>query len=162
MSPKIFHPLSNLTSLDIGYCDLTSLDPLLFDTLTELTLISLDGNFLQELPAGMMKNSQKLNFINLSNNRLKIISSNSFGYHRQLLTVKFDLNKIDAIDEKFIDNIRVFEVDMTGNICADGFFSDWSGTHELIRRELRTCFDNYEGKFMALINLVPSTRIFSN
>lgn len=149
---KIFHPLYNLTALTIGHCGLTSVDPSLFETLTELTRISLAGNFLEELPIGMLKNSPKLEFIDLSNNKLNVVSSSSFGTHRQLLSVWLGFNRIDAIDEKLFDNIRTFEIDMTDNICANEFIADWSGTQELIRKALRVCFDNYEGKDLKLFS----------
>ncbi|XP_070501791.1 serine protease gd-like [Chironomus tepperi] len=73
-------------------------------------------------------------------NKLAIIDAASFGVLKNLVTVGLQSNKINQIDEKFIDNTAIKWMDMIDNICSNELLEGI----ESIKVGLRTCFENYK------------------
>jgi hypothetical protein len=72
---------------------------------------------------------------------LTSINANSFGIHRKFDFIDFKNNKINSIDEKFIDNIGNCKINMVGNVCSQEEIDDDR------KIKLRKCLDNYEASF---------------
>lgn len=145
LATNSFSGLRNLQSLQMDYCELQYLDPNLFKNLQSLEEINLNRNEISELPRGLFTDLKNLISINLEINQLAIIDSTSFGVHSNLIFANFANNRIDAIDEKFIDNTNLTGISMMNNICFNGFINDYTESREVIRRELRRCFENFKG-----------------
>jgi len=144
MTRTIFFPLSDMKILILEQNDLTFLNPDWFARQWQLTFLNLQFNRIEELPRGVFGNMTVLEQLNLNNNRLKVIHSNSFGIHLMLTNASFVNNQINAIDERFIDNTGLTNIDMRGNSCANQNIIDNTPSRESMKAALRHCFQNYE------------------
>ena len=89
--------------------------------------------------------------IALDQNKFKVINSDWFGILPNLESIYLIMNQIYAIDEKLLNNTGVTNIDMRRNICADKNILDPSDSKEIMRLELRQCFENYENLFPSKI-----------
>ncbi|XP_070489905.1 leucine-rich repeat-containing protein 15-like [Chironomus tepperi] len=137
-------PLSELKTLILEQNDLTTLNPDWFLRHWNLTYLNLQYNRIAELPRGVFGNMTALEQLIINNNRLTVIHSNSFGSHPVLTNTSFANNQINAIDERFIDNTGITNIDMRGNICANSNIIDYSPSRAALKAALRICFQNYE------------------
>ena len=80
----------------------------------------------------------------MHNNQLKVIHSESFGNLLNLSEAYLYDNQIDAIDEAFINNTGITQLDVRNNKCANTTIFDSSASRQTMRTELAKCFENYE------------------
>ncbi|XP_070493065.1 uncharacterized protein [Chironomus tepperi] len=114
---NIFNPLIQLEQLVLRYNKLQSIDPKWFQNLGNLKGLNLGGNQISSVPAA------------------------PFGVVlKNLVEIYLDNNKINQIDEKFIDNTAVDTINMRGNICSNAELFEFKE----IKVALRTCFENYK------------------
>lgn len=77
--------------------------------------------------------------LNLNNNNLSIIHSDSFGIHKRLTNLYLENNEISSIDQEFFDNTALSTLDIRNNICANFY----SANKSEIKSNLTECFENY-------------------
>ena len=140
LPPNIFKSLTKLQDLYLNHNQIQALDPACFKHLEQLQFLSIDKNKVSELPKNIFKDLVNLEHLDLNNNQLKSIHSDSFGIHRKLEYLFSNNNRINAIDEKFIDNTAVSNLDMSGNICSQ----EEIGKREEMKEKLKKCFENYQ------------------
>ncbi|KAL7043485.1 hypothetical protein ACKWTF_001538 [Chironomus riparius] len=139
----VFWSSSNLTILNLEGNLLSTLNPNLFTRLPSLRYLYMQSNQIEVLPDGIFANLTRLVHIDLDNNKLKVIRADSFGILPRLSVASFQNNQIDAIDERFVDSTGVTSFDMKGNVCADVNVMDTTEFKQVMRSELRQCFNNY-------------------
>jgi Leucine-rich repeat (LRR) protein len=143
--PRIlFFSLSDMRTLNLEQNNLTVLHPDLFVNQWQLTNLNLQFNRIEELPKAVFSSMFGLEQLNMNNNRLSIIHSDSFGILPSLTNASFVNNQINAIDEKFIDNTGLTNIDMRGNICANSNIIDTTPNRGNMKAALSVCFQNYE------------------
>jgi len=141
---KCFASLRKLESLWIYQNKIKILKSNSFDGLQNLHLLNLDSNEISDLPVGVFTPLKNIQNLGLDQNTT--IHSDSFDVHNQLTKVYLQDNKINAIDEKFIDNTAVTILNMTNNICS---LID-TGTRSQIKPNLKKCFDNYQPRTISI------------
>ena len=87
-----------------------------------------------------------MDLLDLYANRLKTIHANSFGILPNLTTINVRFNIIDAVDEKFIDNIGVKYFQILSNNCVSQQFYDENGEKNALKEALKPCFENYQAR----------------
>lgn len=138
---NIFKPLISLKILLLNKNKIANLNPALFLNLRDLQRLNLNNNRLAELPVGIFKNLDFLENLKLKANYLTAIHSDSFGNeHDELATVDISLNKINSIDENFIQSSPISSLDVQGNVCSQEFLQHRTE----IREKLQQCFSNYQ------------------
>ncbi|CAG9798471.1 unnamed protein product [Chironomus riparius] len=140
---NIFRPLTNLTNLLLADNQIENLRIEWFENNKDLQYLYFDNNKIQHLPENMFSPIVKLYQLTLGFNYLKTIQFNSFGSLQNLWIIDLNNNQIDAIDESILDNTTVKQLNMIGNLCADKNIFDNSISSDVLRTELRTCFDNF-------------------
>ncbi|CAG9798446.1 unnamed protein product [Chironomus riparius] len=145
---NLLWPLTEMTSLNLEQNNLTILDPDWFLKQSNLTYLNLQFNKIEELPKEVFKNMTALEQLVMNYNRLGVIHSNSFGIHSMLTNASFVNNQIYAIDERFIDNTGLINIDMRGNICANTNIFDNSPNRDSMRAELKNCFQKYADLYL--------------
>jgi len=140
LPPNIFRTLTKLRHLSLTGNKIQSLNPKWFKSLQSLKTLDLSDNKINDLPKNVFAKLENLNSLKLNGNQLTSIHSHSFGIHRNLSKINLDNNKINAIDEKFIDNLALDMLDMSGNICSN---KNLTGRDEM-KQHLSTCFKNFQ------------------
>ena len=139
---NIFISLRNLDRLDLQNNQIKNLRTKWFENLENLNYLVLSNNQIEELPRNVFSSLKKLPIIFLHHNELKVI--HSFGILPNLTEVLLYINQINALDEKFIDNIGVELLDVRLNLCANVNIFDNSTSKQSMRSKLQKCFDNYK------------------
>ena len=103
-------------------------------------MLKLGANKIRDLTNNVFRTLRNLERLDLFGNQLTTIHSDSFGIHRYLKEINLSGNKINAIDEKFIDNTAVNRLEMRENICSQ---EKIEGRDEM-KRKLDECFKNYK------------------
>jgi len=140
----IFKSLDDLNKLTLSNNDLRIINPAWFEGLKNLEILFLVDNHITDIPKNAFNSLINLKVLLLSFNDLKTIHSDSFGVHRKLEEINFIHNKIDAIDEKFIDNIGVKRFKFNRNYCESVNFYDENGVKRALKKVLKPCFENYQ------------------
>lgn len=139
----IFRHLRSLKSFSLGNNQVRALKSEWFEIMEELEDINLGFNEIEQIPQNTFAPMKIVEVVNLENNKLKIVNSNAFSMHPKLRYLGLNSNQIDAIDENIIYNTAVFEIQMSGNICANLTVRDNTTSREIFRNYLRTCFNNF-------------------
>jgi hypothetical protein len=143
--PKnIFNPLQKLTYLQLGLNQLKNLRIEWFLPLENLGTLVLYYNQIEELPRNIFLPLKRLWAIHLNYNNFKVIKHNPFRGLSSLQYIHLDNNKIEAIDEKFIDNVGVLRLYMENNICVNQTIYDNSVSKFSMRETLHDCFENFD------------------
>jgi len=142
LPPNIFKSLTRLQILTLSENKIQSLNPKWFESLQSLAELNLDFNEIQDLPRNVFAQLDWLEWLYLEGNQLTTIYSDSFQIHRNLKLIDLTNNRINAIDEKFIDNVEVEWIDMRGNICNNEEIRE----RYYIDEKLRNCFNNYQSR----------------
>ncbi|CAH1735195.1 unnamed protein product [Chironomus riparius] len=137
-----FMYLTGLTHLEFTNNGLQTLNPNSFENLKSLKTLYLSENDITGFPKNVFKPLENLTFLWINDNKIKTIHSDSFGMHNSLVMSGMSNNKIEAIDEKFIDNVAITNLFLFGNECID----DWirSNDRSVFKMELKQCFENYQ------------------
>ena len=141
---NIFQSQENLEELLLSKNKINNLRHKWFTNMKKLKKLNFNNNRIYELPKDIFTPLMSLETIELSNNKIKVISSNSFGILPKLTAINLYLNKINAIDEQFIDNTGVVDINLYGSKCYNTDFFDNSTTRDALFLELQNCFKNYE------------------
>jgi len=136
---NIFQDLKDLKDLNLEGNQLKNLEPVLFEHLEKLEKLNLNSNGISELPIYLFSNLRNLKDLSLMENKLTIIHADSFPLGVHIDTVVFTKNKINAIDEYFIESCGISNLKMDSNIC------DKTNTIKKkdMKKKLKKCFDNY-------------------
>nr|AGU68296.1 third variable lymphocyte receptor [Eptatretus stoutii] len=91
--------------LRLEYNSLSKLSPTAFHSLTSLTLLSLDGNELQTLPAGVFDHLVNLDKLYLRQNQLKSLPSKIFDSLTKLTLLRLENNKLQSLPHGVFDKL---------------------------------------------------------
>jgi len=152
---KSFTSLRHLERLSLNKNRIKTLNSGCFDGLEDLQILSLHINEISDLPVGVFTPLKNLQKLFLQNNKLTTINSNSFGIHNKLTEVYLQDNKINAIDEKFIDNSNIVTLKMAKNICIQINTRKRSE----IKSNLKRCLDNYQPRLRPQVIKHPTKQI---
>ncbi|XP_070505116.1 uncharacterized protein [Chironomus tepperi] len=134
-----FASIRYLVELNLSNNRIKMLNSNSFDGLRSLKTLKLDHNKIMELPDNIFLDTENLQELNIGHNKLTVINSISFGKLINFTTLYCHFNEIEGFDEKLIDKTAISDLDMTGNLCADGWNLNWNQ----IRRNLTKCFRKY-------------------
>lgn len=104
-SATILHSLPELRKLDLSRTGLKILSPELLLHSQNLEVVSLHGNFIQELPEGTFRNLRNLTSIDLSNNQILNIRAGAFMGLRNIKEVNLSGNRLTAFKGEFFRNL---------------------------------------------------------
>jgi hypothetical protein len=141
---ETFSLVKSLKKLDLSGNEIVN--PKWFGNLGKIQELYLNNNKIIDLAAGTFGSSDFLTYLSLANNGLTTIKSESFGALPNLATIDLQHNKINEIDEQFINNSGVETLNANGNVCVD---KDIEGRKYIIY-ELSVCFQNYQYLFSKL------------
>jgi len=153
----VFINQKELDFLDLSQNQISCLPSNVFKSLTRLQYLKLEGNKIESLNPKWFENLQSLPYLHLSYNKIQNLPKNVFArlenlenlylnrnqlttIHRKLEYISLKNNKINAIDEKLIDNTAVSELFMNGNVCRNQTIEK----RDKIKQQLSTCFKNYQ------------------
>lgn len=139
-----FRNCTNMAYLNLYSNKINEIHEKTFERNEKLSVLYLYSNQLEELPQNLFSPLKDLKTLWIDRNKLKVISSSSFSIHPKLTRFDAEYNQINAIDEKFIDNVAVTRLDMSGNVCANTVITDNSASRDSMRAALRVCFENYQ------------------
>ena len=142
LPPNIFKSLTKLRFLNLVYNKIQSLNPKWFENLQSLKWLKLYHNNIQDLPKNVFAHLDNLEKLDLYGNQLTTIHSDSFGNLRNLAEIYLKNNKINASDEKLINNTAVIRLDMRGNVCSNKDIKE----RNKIKGKLSNCFSNYQSR----------------
>lgn len=144
LPPSILKTHSYLDQLSLKNNKLKELNPTWFEDLSGLDHLYLNHNEISELPKNVFVHLSSLYDLHMSDNQLTTIHADSFrtftGYIGGLDIVDFENNQINAIDKKFIENSRIKNLKMAGNICNTSSDEE----EEVDENDLSICFKNYK------------------
>lgn len=152
---NLFQPLRNMLLLDMSRNRLSILRNEWFEPLENLIDLNLSENQIEELPPNIFSYSQILNQISMFDNLIRVIHSNSFGVLPSLGYIRLQHNRINAIDELFINNTGISFMQLQNNLCVNMVISDETLERLTMRENLRKCFENFQ-------NLPQGLYIFSS
>ncbi|CAG9811665.1 unnamed protein product [Chironomus riparius] len=134
--------LTGLTHLEFANNGLQTLNPNSFANLKSLKTLYLSENDITGFPKNVFKPLENLTFLWINDNKIKTIHSDSFGMHNNLVMSGMSNNKIEAIDEKFIDNVALTHMFLEGNICIKEGIK--GSDRSVMKQKLKQCFENYQ------------------
>lgn len=145
-----FSSLKNLELLNLSQNPELILTPLLFETLPHLqTLIMSQNNiqYTQLTSPAIFQYLINLTSIDLSRNNLTRISSDTFIGNVQLRFIDLENSNINAIQHTIFDRLTssVVRINLKGNVCTNNAFLVLNRHFNIIRNDLRTCFNNFNG-----------------
>ncbi|CAG9798470.1 unnamed protein product [Chironomus riparius] len=141
---QIFWPLTGLVNLDIGFNQFRTITPDWFKYLQNLRSLNIQYNLISDFPKNAFNELKSLNSFLSSGNSLTTIRADSFGFLPNLVFADVTFNAINAIDENFINNTDISRIDMRGNFCANKDIFDPSISRDIMRADLRECFNNFQ------------------
>lgn len=143
----IYKFFPNLTDLTIRFCSLTKISRQVLLGLDELENLDLSGNALTTLPDDLFINKRRLRLINLSGNKIKVISSKVFHPLNSLTSLMLQNNPnfndffiknqsagsikdfLKKVDEKFAPKLKMDvsedHVHKFGRLLFTGLLSDF-------------------------------------
>lgn len=141
-----FYGLMRLERLSMQGCNIRTVESMWFSTLLNLTTVIMSNNNIRDLPANTFNNQLLLTDVNLSGNDLTFINRDVFGASlTSLLFLTATNNRLQAIDERLIDDGDLLWLQLRDNECIDNNFYDVRNEGELVRSELSGCFVNFIG-----------------
>ncbi|KAM0679562.1 hypothetical protein GINT2_002191 [Glugoides intestinalis] len=106
----IIRLMKNIKRLDInGIKELEKIPDLLFDGLTKLESLSLVNNNIKELQPNLFNNLQKLEYLNLSKNKLTELPSCVFDGLVNLKSLRLEDNNIKELQPNIFNNLQKLE-----------------------------------------------------
>lgn len=141
---KVFQSCQNLEYLDMSNNGISILKKNWFADLQSLERLLLNDNKIVELPDDAFESLLGLVYLTLANNNISAINSSSFGPLQKLYSVNFKGNRINAIDEQFINKTGIAILVADRNICVNKTIEDETLEREVVKNELKDCFKNFE------------------
>lgn len=141
---NIFKSLTSVTMLTLGSNQIKTLRPEWFIGLDNLPYLHLITNLIEELPKNIFAPLKNLGFLGLSGNSLKVINSDAFSFHPKLNMMFLKDNQISAVDRRLLNVTGLTQVDMRNNVCANKIITDETVTKDIMRADLKNCFDNFK------------------
>lgn len=135
---------SQLLQLGISGIRISRLPENFFRSQIFLRSLELSSTDIEELQPGLFAPLRNLVSLLIFRGRLTTIRSESFGLLPNLKTLWFGDNQINAIDEKFVNNTGVNELDLTGNVCFNDIIIDRAESRQEMRQKLGLCFENFK------------------
>lgn len=131
----------NLESLKVSH----NLISITADGVSNLSIISLSGNRLRQLPRNLFNELNNLTSLNLGYNQLTEINLNSFGSSISSLNAIFlNHNEITSIDPNFIEESEnLNNLHLYRNPCAYLNYVGVRYDRERVRRDLQECHSNF-------------------
>lgn len=139
----IFKGFSALKLLNLGSNRINQLRPQWFASMRNLQDLRLGSNNIRELPPNVFVPLRSVERIELQNNLIRAIHSDSFGVLIKFSTLTIQNNSVQAIDERFIDNTDITNINILSNICVNLNFVDATAARTTMRTNLRPCLNNY-------------------
>ena len=145
---NIFKSLERLRVLNLRNNQIRTPRPEWFENLHQLGRLVLTENQLIDLPRNVFAPLTSPLYLWISNNNLTVIHAHSFGISNLNFVFWCEYNQIDAIDENLLDNTAIEALFLSGNICFNGEVIDSSPSRDVMRAELRPCFNNYLNRYI--------------
>ncbi|KAL5286491.1 hypothetical protein ACFFRR_007867 [Megaselia abdita] len=97
-----------INNIQFNDCDIASIHESSFIEQTSLKHLNLHNNQLKDVPTNSLKHLEKLDLLDLSKNRLKVINDDAFAMCKKLFTLKLNENDITIKANAFrgLDNLR--------------------------------------------------------
>ncbi|KFB50469.1 AGAP007060-PA-like protein [Anopheles sinensis] len=105
LEPKVFDPLTELYQVDISRNPLVKLDKELFNNTRKLTKLILHNANLTNLPLGIFDSLEELATLDLGNNQLSSLPNGIFRKQYSLETLSLQLNSIEQLDPAVFDGL---------------------------------------------------------
>jgi hypothetical protein len=115
----------------------------IFQKFSDLKILDVDGNNVQEITPNTFLHAKKLEIIHLYKNDLTSLHLNSFKGVEKLRQITLHKNKLRALHPKTFSSFGNSEhLDLTNNICIDWIFSPVTSM-AAIEKKLAACGANY-------------------
>lgn len=140
--PSAFNSISSLVKLDLSSNLIENINSKAFSKLHELRELNLQKNQLTRLDPELFHPLTDLEFIDISFNQIKFIFGELFQHNFHLKKILFIGNKIQAIEEKFVQHQKpkLFHISFRNNNCVDDDIKSLKNEIE----KLRKCFLNFK------------------
>lgn len=123
-----FKDLTKLKVLHLSENQIKAVDSKWFESLSTLKEISFASNKIQMLDENVFKNLPNLEQLYLSHNNLTLIPETLLKHNLKLEWIAFENNQIIRINNaSMFDNDELLTVNLKGNICVNGQFSQFVG-----------------------------------
>ncbi|KAL7048600.1 hypothetical protein ACKWTF_003417 [Chironomus riparius] len=121
-----------------------NIKPEWFQSLPNLTILLLEENEIREIPEGTFE-STNLKLLSLYGNQLNELSSKSFGSVEDLSHLDVRNNQMIGIDHHLMNRTTAMKVAMfSDNLCADFDTLSYDLEPDTYMGQLKDCFDNYD------------------
>ena len=110
-----FEKTTYLTTLNLCYINLKSIEPFVFSSLVNLTHLDLYDNLLKMLPNQLFQGLRNLKHLNLSENRLETLDMDLFNDLINLEFLDLRLNKLRRINKEVFKGLRNLKQLFLGN-----------------------------------------------
>ena len=140
-----FAGASNLHQLILSSNAIDTIHENAFVGLQRTRVINLSNNLISKLPEHVFRPAKRLETLFFRNNQIDTIHGSMFAHNNIMHQIELQENRINAIDRRFFAPIReVGWLFLVGNVCVDRSFRSGAADAELINRELRVCFENFD------------------
>lgn len=144
LEPNAFTGAQNLQQIDILVSQIDNIPSTAFLNLSNLRVLSLDNNRINEIHPDAFETLQSLQTVSLSNNQLHTLPGRLFANNRNIIRIDLPNNQINAIGRSFLDGLNSLHVfGFLSNRCASNFWIvGTTTTVDTIRDGLTVCFNN--------------------
>jgi Leucine-rich repeat (LRR) protein len=146
----ICRQFANLQTFYVRGGALRSVDQLTFASCDQLTMIFVTFTDISAIPDGTFgSNLQRLEFVDISGNRLTSLSSRSFSPEALRLLRWFfaEFNQIDEIDPMWFSQAGSLSMlALNENVCVSQNFHSVESNRVQVEMVLARCFENYGGE----------------
>lgn len=156
---SVLKRLNRIEILSLQFCSIEKIEINAFDGLrNSLKELYLDGNLLQTVPTDALNNAnfKSLKVLSLSQNNIKTINSDSFGYNYFNLNNNFD-NSILKQDSQFsstFNNLVKLDLSYNGLKLIDSqSFNNFNNTLEILYLQNNE-INSYNLKFLRQLNML--------
>ncbi|KAK6636750.1 hypothetical protein RUM43_010413 [Polyplax serrata] len=120
ITPLTFSGLIRLVLLNLGYNNISKLDPYLFNDLYTLQILNLEHNLIETLPQGTFAPMKNLHTLILSYNKIRTLDAYSLNDLYVLSLLSLDNNQIEVIHEESFRNLSSLQdLNLNGNALTD-------------------------------------------
>jgi Leucine-rich repeat (LRR) protein len=130
--------------LSFAYNGIQTIADTFFSEMENLQYLSLGGNLLTTITPELMEPLTGLRLFYVYSNRIEALNTRTFRTNRQLVSMSFKSNRINAIGEGIFDDLRALEfIGLIDNQCVDDNFGEGGITSiENVDEELQICYNN--------------------